>query len=117
MTILDLSYLIEITDGNPEVMTEMIQLVVDETPQQISSIKKNVGEKNWEKVRAEAHKVKPIFLYVGLSELNEKMQKIEDKAAEKKLDADLLQVLIDEIEETFNEIVPQLKKRMDDISS
>ena len=117
MTILDLSYLIEITDGNPEVMTEMIQLVVDETPQQISSIKKNVGEKNWEKVRAEAHKVKPIFLYVGLSGLNEKMQKIEDKAAEKKLDADVLKVLIDEIEETFNEIVPQLKKRMDDISS
>lgn len=116
MTILDLSYLIEITDGNPDVMTEMIQLVVDETPRQISGIKTNIQQQNWEKVRAEAHKVKPIFLYVGLTGLNEKMQDIEDKAANEQ-NAVRLQELIDEIEETFDEIVPQLKKRMADISS
>ncbi|MFN1834695.1 Hpt domain-containing protein [Balneola sp. MJW-20] len=115
MTILDLSYLVEITDGEPGVMTEMIQLVVDETPRQLEDIRSSIEQEQWEKVRAEAHKVKPIFLYVGLNELNQKMQEIEEQAGGSK-DLNTVKTLIGEIEETFNEILPQLIKRMEDIS-
>ena len=96
-------------------MTEMIQLFLDQTPPQIKSIKENSEKKNWNKVRTQAHKVKPTFQYVGLMELRQKIEEIEELAEENQNTDDILG-LINEVEEAFNEAIPLLKKRMDILS-
>ncbi|HET8866086.1 MAG TPA: Hpt domain-containing protein [Gracilimonas sp.] len=113
MAKINLSYLEDITDGNNEVMIEMIQLLLDETPKHLDNIKKAQEEENLEKLSAEAHKIKPMMLYVGLTELNEICQEIETNSKERinlESNPDLVQKLVDEFSQVFDDLKNKIKE-------
>lgn len=112
--ILDLSYLENITGGNNEIMHEMLVLFAQETPKQIAIIKEYANQKEWEKVRAEAHKVKPTFQYLGLDTIYSDVIKLE--AICKTDEEDEIHELIDSINAQFSEIKPQVDAKIKDLA-
>ncbi len=105
---IDLSYLEEVTGGNTDIIKEMLELFLSETPQQIQLIQEKCKLKEWQGVSAEAHKLKPTFLYVGLQESNEKLTKIEHGARNNQ-NLDELIELINSVEREFNSTKPEVK--------
>ncbi len=106
---IDLTYLTEITAGDNDVMAEMIELFLAETPKQIELLKEYHEKEDWPQVGAEAHKLKPTFLYVGLSELNELTLQLEQRAKNKEGLGDI-EGFIKKIEEGYKSVVNDLEE-------
>jgi HPt (histidine-containing phosphotransfer) domain-containing protein len=81
---LDLSYLKDMCGDSAEFIIEMIDLFKVQTPIYISELEQAIANKDWPKVSASAHKMKPTFVYVGREDAKEFMQSIEDNAKELK---------------------------------
>jgi PAS domain S-box-containing protein len=64
---IDLVYLNQRTKSNPELMMEMIDLYLDQTPTLINTIKQSFAEQNWQLLAAAAHKMIPSFSIMGIS--------------------------------------------------
>lgn len=107
---IDLSYLENITDGDNEVIVEMIELFLEETPKHIEKIETFYKKEQWQLLGAEAHKVKPMFLYVGLTDLNEACQKIE-VCGKKVSNLDAIPSLIQQLKEGYQEVTSELENR------
>ena len=112
---IDLSYLENITGSNNEVMIEMIDLMLTETPKHIAKIKQAHEEENWKDLGAESHKLKPMFLYVGLTSLNETAQDLE-KYGKQADHLHLIPNLIDELEHGYLEVVEELESKKLELS-
>jgi len=63
---IDLTYLKKITKSNPNLMMQMIELYLDQTPVIVNSIKESLANKNWISLTAAAHKIVPSFAIVGI---------------------------------------------------
>lgn len=111
MAYLNLSYLEEITDGDPEVMIEMIQLFLEQTPPQLENIRKSIEEGDHKVARTDAHRIKPTFQYVGLMDLKEVMEEIEDRLTEEPDENEEILNMLERVEAGFKEVIPQLENR------
>lgn len=81
---LDLSYLKDMCGDNAAFIIEMIDLFKVQTPVYIQEMQAALAAKDWAKVAAGAHKIKPTFVYVGREDAKEFMQQIETNAKEGK---------------------------------
>ncbi|MFA5668167.1 MAG: Hpt domain-containing protein [Balneolaceae bacterium] len=108
---LDLSYLYEITGSDSEIIIEMLELFMSETPKQIANIKESVGAGDWIQIKAEAHKLKTNFIYVGLVELNEMTIEIE-KLAKEQSDMERIVQIVKKLEDGFTESLPSLDNEL-----
>ncbi len=61
-------------------MIEMIDIFLTETEDVIKNLTKHYNDRDWANLGAEAHKLKPTLLYVGLKELNEIAAMLEQHA-------------------------------------
>tara|TARA_R110002049_G_scaffold99635_7_gene242574 strand:+ start:812 stop:1165 length:354 start_codon:yes stop_codon:yes gene_type:complete len=107
-TKIDLSYLKEVTGGSTEIIQEMLELFLSETQGQIEQLKEKCTASEWEDVKAEAHKLKPTFLYVGLKDIHAKLEAIESNARNKENLKDL-SILINSVEKEFNSVKGEVK--------
>ncbi len=89
-------------------MLEMINLFIDDIPQQVSEIKKAVEENNLNSLSANAHKLKPTLQYVGLSEAYGIVKELEriGKTGE---DVNKIGALLSDLVEKCDEFIPALK--------
>jgi PAS domain S-box-containing protein len=79
---IDLSYLIERTKSNSKLMSEMISIYLEQTPQLIFTMKEGFKEMNWEKLHASAHKMIPSFSIMGIDTKYETIsRKIQEYAS------------------------------------
>ena len=113
---IDLSYLNEITGFENEIMVEMIDLFLEETPKQITILRESFETENWNQLGAEAHKLKPTFLYVGLSQLNELTLEME-KFAKDRRNLDQIGEMIEELERGYSEVIPSLTEERDRLAA
>ena len=113
---LDLSYLEEVTGGSSEMIVEMLQLFVNDTPDQLSNIERNVKEGDWDAVRAEAHKLKPTFQYVGMDETHLLVAEVETKARNRE-QIERMPELVDSIKRNFNEALASFESKIKELSS
>jgi HPt (histidine-containing phosphotransfer) domain-containing protein len=77
---LDLSYLKEMSGDSPEFIIEMIDLFKSQTPIYMSELEDAIAQKDWDKIAASAHKMKPTFTYVGREDVKDHLQDIEKGA-------------------------------------
>lgn len=112
---LDLSYLYEITGSDSEIIIEMLELFMSETPKQIANIKEGIEAGDWFKIKAEAHKLKTNFIYVGLVELNELTIEIE-KLAKERSNLERIEQIVKKLEDGFTESIPSIKFELKRIS-
>jgi len=75
----DLTSLKSRTKGHPELMIEMIELYIGQTPFLIKEMKQGVHDKNWGSVYSAAHKMIPSFSIMGMhQDFEETAKKIQE---------------------------------------
>jgi len=63
----DLTYLRERTKSNNNLMLEMLEAYLEQTPALISTLTKSFKDEDWEMLQATAHKIIPSFSIIGMS--------------------------------------------------
>lgn len=80
----DLSYLQNMTDGNMELIQEMIDIFISQVKEYGQKMKQLFKEKKWMELSKLAHKAKASVAIMGMSELSEELKELEIMAKEKK---------------------------------
>ncbi|WP_310556684.1 CHASE3 domain-containing protein [Flavobacterium sp.] len=63
----DMSYLTKLTKSDPNLMSQMINAYLQQTPPLILSMKKSLVDKDWKMLQSAVHKMIPSFSIIGLS--------------------------------------------------
>jgi CheY-like chemotaxis protein len=80
----DLTYLYKRTRANPELMMEMIDLYLEQTPSLIGKMKQGLSNQDWALLYTSAHKIIPSFSIMGIQKDNEDIaRKIQEYSASK----------------------------------
>ena len=73
----DLSYLKQVSGGEPGFMKEMIRIFTEQVPEFISNMEKHLDDKNYIDLGREAHKAKSSVIIVGMNKLGDKMKELQ----------------------------------------
>lgn len=84
MAYTDLTYLKEITGGESSIVTEMVEMFIDQVGEFKENLNKFYNEKNWVDLGKEAHKAKSSVLIVGMEELGKNLKKLQLLTEEEK---------------------------------
>lgn len=109
---IDLSYLREITGGENEIMAEMVDLFLSESPVHLNQMKLELEQEKWLTFAAETHKLKPTLLYVGLQEIYEQVQTMESNARNKE-NLESLPDLYSSVRADIEAMFPKLEEARD----
>ncbi|HRK29107.1 MAG TPA: PAS domain S-box protein [Chitinophagales bacterium] len=92
----NLAFLDESIGGDDELKVKMLEIMLRETPDEVAQMEKFYQEKNWDRLRAVAHKFKSTVSYMGLQGLKEVINNIQQNA-EKRENLDITQNMIAEV--------------------
>lgn len=81
-SLVDLSYISELSGGNEEFEKEMIELFIKQSPIDMAILEKAIHDSNYTLIKALAHKLKSSFALMGIKE-SELLGEMEMKALEK----------------------------------
>ncbi len=123
----DLTYLINRTKSNPQLMMDMIALYLEQTLPLIGSMKQSLRDKDWDSLYAAVHKIIPSFHIMGIHKDYEDIAKKVQEYASKKQHPDELQQWVlqlenvcsracKELEEAYNLIKKQTDGRKENIT-
>ncbi|HBH85827.1 MAG: hypothetical protein A2X05_00360 [Bacteroidetes bacterium GWE2_41_25] len=107
---IDLSYLTGRTKSNPELMAEMIELYLKQTPPLISKMKHGVNNKEWDSVYDAAHKLIPSFSIMGIDKEFENMAKLIQEYAGSKNHVNKIQEMALKLEAVCTRACNELKE-------
>ncbi|RNI22470.1 hybrid sensor histidine kinase/response regulator [Rufibacter latericius] len=96
---IDLAYLENFANGNREFMRDILQLFITQTPRLVKDLTKAVSLSNWLETRTLAHKIKPSIALVGIQQLEELNDTIEQSA----------------LNLTHTEQLPELARQLEDL--
>lgn len=83
---INLSYLLERTKANPQLMSEMIKLYLEQTPPLIEAMKLGFQTNDWKLLKAAVHKMIPSFAIMGMDNNFEEMaKKIQEYAMQQEV--------------------------------
>ncbi|WKD86190.1 Phosphotransferase RcsD [Polaribacter huanghezhanensis] len=108
--VVDLSYLNESLSGDSEMLRQMIQLFLDQSPKKIALLKKNVIKKDFNAIRETSHFLKSSFSIMGL-ESKKELSKIEQLSTQQE-DYDTITILTEKVLNNFDESAAEYKKIM-----
>jgi PAS domain S-box-containing protein len=81
---INMDFLERMTKGNPEMITEMVNVYLEETPKMISRIRHGIKMEDWDLVARTAHSFMPSFTTMGMNkEFVVMTKKISDYAAKR----------------------------------
>lgn len=108
----NLEFLRQLTKNNPDMIAEMINVYLEETPQLIKKMKQSLEKGDWEQVRAAAHSIIPSFSTMGMSEELAAMAKKIQENAEGKKDADGIRDLLQKIGRACENAYAELRQEL-----
>ena len=76
----DMAYLMDLSSGNTQLIKEILQLFVKQTPPDMELLSAYIQQEDWEKAYKQAHHIKPTLAYVGANQMRQELQEIEDLA-------------------------------------
>ncbi len=74
----DLTFLKNFTKDDPKKMKRYISLYLEVAPKTFEEMQLNLKEGDWERLRMNAHSIKPQVDFMGISSLKEQLVKIEE---------------------------------------
>ncbi|MEM9833990.1 MAG: ATP-binding protein [Bacteroidota bacterium] len=77
--LVDLAYLRQITDNQPEVMADLMRTFVQQAPEVVARIQHLWQERDWAEIRKAAHKAKPGFQYIGATAITQILDHLENE--------------------------------------
>lgn len=100
----DLSKLYEVGRGSQEFVNKMLRIFMAQGPQAASTINNSYQKGDFEKVRAEAHRIKPSIDNLGIHTLQKEVREIE-KLAQLQQPSERLEQLVENMGRTITEVV------------
>jgi PAS domain S-box-containing protein len=111
----DLTYLYKRTKANPELMMEMIELYLEQTPLLISKMKQSLSEKDWDSLFTSVHKIIPSFSIMGIhKDFEEVAKKIQEYSGTKQ-HLNEIQEMVLQLEMVCSMACDELKEEYDHI--
>jgi len=111
----DLSNLEEMSEGDQEFMVTMISYFVDNTPEVLETLNTSTQNHDWEAVRHIAHKLKPQLNYVGISQIEDDVEQIE-QYADKKENLDKIPGIVENTTRVCRLALEQLKEELNKLT-
>ena len=91
-----------------EVVTEIINIFIDEYPERMETLRKNINEKDFEQLKFNAHSLKGVVANFVAPEVQELARQLEMKGANKDLTD--VESLFNELKEKSALVVEELKE-------
>ena len=107
----DLSFLQEVSNGNDDFVAKMIEGFLEHTPDSLEKITRHAENKQWDRVRAVAHKIKPSIDFMGLKSLEQDIRLIEEYADDQTNLVEIL-TLTQRLKEVCEQAMQQLRKEL-----
>ncbi|REK33715.1 MAG: response regulator [Bacteroidetes bacterium] len=108
---INLSYLKELAEGNDAFIIEMIEMFLNKTPLALDEMNENFKKQNWDELRKTAHRIKPSFGYIGLSDTQKALAEIE-RLSENSTEPDKVQSLMKEVNHVCKSVFRQLQTEL-----
>ncbi len=80
MSDIDLTYLKSVTDGDEELIKELVDIFKTQIPEYLNEFNEAIGQKDADSLSKIAHKSKSSVAIMGLSDLASKLSELEQKA-------------------------------------
>ncbi len=106
----NLDFLRQLTKNNPDMISEMIHVYLEETPDLIKAMKQSLDKQDWNGLRAAAHSIIPSFSTMGMSEEYTEMAKEIQELAEKKEKPEEVKKLLQKIGRVCEDAYAELKQ-------
>ena len=113
----DLEYLTQRTKNNPNLIMEMINAYLEQTPPLISAMKKSAMDKDWDSLYATVHKMIPSFSIMGISTDFESMAKKVQEFARSQQEADSIIEMVTQLENVCVEACRELEEEFNRIKN
>ncbi len=113
----DLTYLMQRTKSNPDLMMEMIALYLEQTPPLIISMKQSIQDKDWHMLHATVHKMIPSFSIVGINKNFEDIAKKIQEYATAQEQTEAIQEMVTQLEDICTKACKELKEEYNKIKS
>jgi CheY-like chemotaxis protein len=104
----DLTGLIAISKGNHAFVNKMIVLFCDQTPAAVDEIEQAYANRDYKKIKATAHRIKPSIDSMGIQILKNEIRLIET-LSEDSSDSEELPALIQHLNTVVKQVVEQLR--------
>jgi HPt (histidine-containing phosphotransfer) domain-containing protein len=111
---IDLTYLENISAGDKAFVAEMLAMLKKNTIPEIHTLKQSVGQKDWEKARASAHKMKAPIEMLGVPPVSTLIMEIEQSTKEQK-DLETLPSKVSTLETHLAELDNQLTQQIEEL--
>ncbi|MBN1926860.1 MAG: Hpt domain-containing protein [Prolixibacteraceae bacterium] len=112
MAYTDLSYLKEITGGEPSIVKEMVEMFLSQVDEFKENLNKYLKEKNFIELGKEAHKAKSSVLIVGMEELGKNLKKLQlltEEGSEIETYSDYVKMFNEQCDEAVKELTAELE--------
>ena len=76
----NLAYLMDLSSGNTQLIREILELFIKQTPPDMELLATYIEQHDWENAYKQAHHIKPTLAYVGANQMRAELQEIEDAA-------------------------------------
>lgn len=107
----DLSYLKEISGGSEELMKEMVEIFLTETPDMLDGLVQSAETQDWKTFREIAHKIKPSITYAGIVSAERLIEKIHHDA-KSQTNLDEIPGLLPEFVSVCRAAIEELKEKV-----
>ncbi|WP_340065398.1 Hpt domain-containing protein [Ascidiimonas aurantiaca] len=104
----NLDKLTELSGGDEDFILSVISVFLEETPQDLASLKNAVQAETFSDIYQHAHKIKPNVDLMGMEEVRIKVLQIETEGKNGK-DMKVINELFPSVEESINKAIVQLK--------
>ena len=112
-----LDYLNQIVEYNHDLLAEVISVYLEQTPIQISEMKKSLFNKDFDSLYAIIHKIMPSFSILGIDSYFENIaRKIQEYASEKQTSEDLPDLIL-QLENVFKKTCVELEEKLSEIKN
>jgi signal transduction histidine kinase/CheY-like chemotaxis protein/HPt (histidine-containing phosphotransfer) domain-containing protein len=110
-TLINLEYLEDMVGSSKIVMKEFFDIFILQVPEFVENLNKYFHEKNWEELKRQAHATKSSLAVVGMNDLKEYMQKLENMA-KKEIETEKYPEMIAKFTKDCYEAIDELNELM-----
>ena len=108
---IDLSYLYDLSQGDPIFIKDMVQTFIKEAPAYLSNLSKAIKEKDWENIYKVAHQLKPNYMMLGMTAQQDVALQLE-KLAKQQEDQEKAWSLYLQLEQDTHKALPMLEEKI-----
>ena len=99
-----------LASGDTAFVNKMVDMFIHMAPESVDRMVTALAEEDYEDLGAAAHKVKPSIDMMGIIQLKQKIRDLE-QWGKNKTNIDQIPGLLDDVINTLNEVVQQLRNR------